>query len=248
MLKCQQMLHSVIISANQEEKAFLKAKEEARKLLITNPDLEKNPDFFLITDLRTIKINQIRELKQAFSLKPYQEKYKVALIKNAHLLTQEAQNALLKTLEEPPPKCFLFLTTNNKEALLSTILSRCQIIELREKSPDQRTEEVSQNHQEVKDLAEKIIKTGVAGRLKLATSLAYNNQEATQFCLNQLAFFRRQMRQKPDRNLVFLNQQFFQAINLLKVNVNPQLVVGNLLLSYPKSLKIEPTGRQGKTS
>ena len=242
------MLHSVIISAPQEESAFLKAKEEALKLLVTNPDLEKNPDFFLITDLRTIKINQIRKLKQALSLKPYQEKYKVVLIKNAHLLTPEAQNALLKTLEEPPPKCFLFLTTNNRESLLPTILSRCQIIELKKKSPDQQTKKVNQNHQATKVLAEKIIKAGVAERLKLATSLAYNNQEAVQFCLNQLAFFRKQMRQQPNRNLVFLNQQLFQAINLLKVNVNPQLVVGNLLLSYPKSLKIEPVGRQGKAS
>jgi len=240
MLKCQQMLHSVIISANQAEKAFLKAKEESLKLLVTNPDLGKNPDFFLITDLRTIKINQIRKLKRNLSLKPYQEKYKVALIKNAHLLTQEAQNALLKTLEEPPPKCFLFLTTNNKEALLPTILSRCQIIELRVKSPDQQMKKTNQRHQETKVLAEKIIKAGAAKRLKLATSLAYNNQEAARFCLNQLTFFREQMQQNPNQSLVFLNQQLLQSINLLKANVNPQLVVGNLLLSYPKSLKIEP--------
>ena len=60
-------------------------------------------------------------------IKPH-NKYKIYTINQANSMTIEAQNALLKTLEEPPEYAIIILITNNKEALLDTIKSRCEII------------------------------------------------------------------------------------------------------------------------
>jgi DNA polymerase-3 subunit delta' len=87
-----------------------------------------HPDFLEISGDEGIKIEQIRELIYKLSLRPYQAKYKVALIDNAENLTIESQNALLKTLEEPKSYTVLILVTSNPGKLLRTISSRAQKI------------------------------------------------------------------------------------------------------------------------
>ena len=72
-------------------------------------------------------IDDIRELKEAVHTLPYQSKYKVYIIDEVHMLTKEAFNALLKTLEEPPAHVLFILATTEEEKLLDTILSRCQV-------------------------------------------------------------------------------------------------------------------------
>ena len=64
-------------------------------------------------------------------IKPYQGPYKVYIIDNADLMTQQAQNALLKTIEEPPHYAVIMLLTENAEILLPTINSRCVMLRLR---------------------------------------------------------------------------------------------------------------------
>ncbi len=75
-----------------------------------------------------IKIEQVRELQAEIMLRPLVAKYKVFIIDNAHILTKDAANCLLKTLEEPPGDSVLVLVSANPAALLPTILSRCQRI------------------------------------------------------------------------------------------------------------------------
>ena len=79
-----------------------------------------------------ISIDAIRDFVQkGVSLPPYEGKYKVYIIEDADLLSVEAANCLLKTLEEPPPYVILILLTSNEGALLPTIVSRCQRLELK---------------------------------------------------------------------------------------------------------------------
>jgi DNA polymerase III subunit gamma/tau len=72
-------------------------------------------------------IDDIRELKEAVHTMPYESPYKVYIIDEVHMLTKEAFNALLKTLEEPPAHVIFILATTEEEKLLDTILSRCQV-------------------------------------------------------------------------------------------------------------------------
>ena len=72
-------------------------------------------------------IDDVRELKEAVYTLPYESKFKVYIIDEVHMLTKEAFNALLKTLEEPPAHVVFILATTEEEKLLDTILSRCQV-------------------------------------------------------------------------------------------------------------------------
>lgn len=72
-------------------------------------------------------IDDIRELKEAVHTLPYESTHKVYIIDEVHMLTKEAFNALLKTLEEPPAHVIFILATTEEEKLLDTILSRCQV-------------------------------------------------------------------------------------------------------------------------
>ena len=79
----------------------------------------------------TLKVDQIRELQHTLSLTPYEAKYRVALLLRFQEANANAQNALLKTLEEAPDKVILLLTADTAENLLPTIVSRCEVLRLR---------------------------------------------------------------------------------------------------------------------
>ena len=76
-------------------------------------------------------IDQIRELKEKIEYSPTDSKYKVYVIDEVHMLTTEAFNALLKTLEEPPAHVIFILATTDVHKLPPTILSRCQRYDFR---------------------------------------------------------------------------------------------------------------------
>lgn len=71
-------------------------------------------------------IDDIRELREGVATLPFESQYKVYIIDEVHMLTKEAFNALLKTLEEPPPHAIFILATTESEKLPETIISRCQ--------------------------------------------------------------------------------------------------------------------------
>jgi DNA polymerase-3 subunit gamma/tau len=79
-------------------------------------------------------IDDVRELREAVHTVPYESKYKVYIIDEVHMLTKEAFNALLKTLEEPPAHVVFILATTEEDKLLDTIKSRCQIFRFRSPS------------------------------------------------------------------------------------------------------------------
>lgn len=88
-----------------------------------------NPDFQEIKpDGNSIKIEQIREMQRRIIEQPIISNKKVYIINDADLLTKEAQNCLLKTLEEPPEFATIILIGSNESKFLSTIKSRCTII------------------------------------------------------------------------------------------------------------------------
>lgn len=80
----------------------------------------------------TISVDEIREqVNNTVAIKPYQGPYKIYIIPQADYMTVQAQNALLKTIEEPPEYAVFFLLTENADVLLPTITSRCVMLKLR---------------------------------------------------------------------------------------------------------------------
>ncbi len=76
-------------------------------------------------------VDDIRELREGVRTMPFDSKYKVYIIDEAHMLTKEAFNALLKTLEEPPAHVVFILATTELEKVPETIVSRCQTFQFR---------------------------------------------------------------------------------------------------------------------
>ena len=79
---------------------------------------------------RDIKIDQIREMQRWVALKPFEGRYRVFIVDGAENLNAESANALLKTLEEPPPQVLLILLATDERRLPATVVSRCQRLEL----------------------------------------------------------------------------------------------------------------------
>ncbi|MDD2921065.1 MAG: DNA polymerase III subunit delta' [Anaerolineales bacterium] len=99
-----------------------------------HPDLniiQAKDDDGLPKENGTLKVEQVREVRRALSLKPYQSKYRVAVFLRFQEANDNAANALLKTLEEAPAHAILILTADTPEQLLPTIISRCEILRLR---------------------------------------------------------------------------------------------------------------------
>lgn len=91
-----------------------------------------HPDLLIVepqgNKVKTIKIDQIREIQKAATTAPFEARERVVLIDDAHLMNDEAANALLKTLEEPTNRMRLMLITDQPHLLLDTIISRCQML------------------------------------------------------------------------------------------------------------------------
>ena len=116
------------------------AKEFARKILCLNKQNQNcatcdscikfnsgnNPDFLeIFPDGNSIKIAQMREMQEKVYQKPIVSDKKVFIIDQVEKMTEEAQNSLLKTLEEPPEYMVIILITSNENKLLNTVKSRC---------------------------------------------------------------------------------------------------------------------------
>ncbi|MDD6439725.1 MAG: DNA polymerase III subunit delta' C-terminal domain-containing protein, partial [Lachnospiraceae bacterium] len=79
----------------------------------------------------SISVDDIRALVSDVQIKPYASRYKIYILPDAQKMTREAQNALLKTLEEPPEYAVIILLSTSRDAMLETILSRCVVLPLR---------------------------------------------------------------------------------------------------------------------
>lgn len=108
-----------------------------------------HPDFQMVSvaaGKKEIGVDRVREVKRFTQLRPMRGAIKIALIDDAHMLTVAAQNALLKTLEEPPDHSLLVLVTSSPDALLPTVRSRCQRVQFSPLPTDMVAEILGRDH------------------------------------------------------------------------------------------------------
>ena len=131
-------------------------------------------------------IDNIRDLREKVMMPPSTGKYKVYVLDEAHMLTPEACNALLKTLEEPPPYAIFVMATTDVHKMLPTVLSRCQRFDFKRISTRQIIERllyVSEQEQvKLERSAAELIARAAAGGMRDALSLldqaiAYSGEE-----------------------------------------------------------------------
>lgn len=213
-------------------------KEKARKIL---EDYQiASVDITILESETTIGINEIRQLKHQFSLKPYSSQFRAGIVFEAQNLTIPAQNAFLKTLEEPPPQTLIVLTVSNKDLLLQTIISRCQTIELPSKDGVELSEEEFRNY-----LSSIIyhLSSGVGEKLKLAQEVAQSRESTISWLDKQTAVLRQllvgESTHKSPHNLtarqIITILRQIQTVKLqIAANVNPRFALENFLLNLPK--------------
>lgn len=144
------ILHSYLFLGTDGIGKLLVAKAFAKKILcLENAEEDclcksctcfnggNNPDFYCINEEgSTIKIDEIRSLTEKVIEKPIVSNRKVYIINDCDKMTPEAQNCLLKTLEEPPEFVVMILISSNENVILNTIKSRCMSIKFKNISDD----------------------------------------------------------------------------------------------------------------
>lgn len=202
----------------------------------------KHPDIKLIEkpeDKNSIGIPEVKEIKKFVSYYPYEAKFKTILIPNANELTPEAQNALLKTLEEHSDTTFFVLGTNSRKNLLQTILSRCSIATVKKedveylKDIDFGSESSEQSTQSLNGLALSDIDKIFAGKdvnkkqkaLELLRQTISEEREVLRIALGE----NKKSQIKASLDKVSLLQKL---VVMVERNTSPKLVVERFIMEY----------------
>lgn len=187
-------------------------------------------DIFILETQGSIGIEDIRNFQKHIILKPIKGKAKAAIIKNSHNLTIEAQNALLKTLEEPPANTYIFLTAETANTLLPTILSRASIIFI-----NQEKEFDEQELQIITDQLHDAFSESIGMKLKLAETLATDKLKAISWFEKAIHVLRKKLVANP--KVEFSNLTRLESLqtthHILKTtNVNARLALEILFLNF----------------
>lgn len=222
------LFQSYLITAPNQVQARQATKKLAKSLGI---DIEKaSPDVFFIrrktpfiTALKKqISIDQVRELKGHIFEKPFKEKYKFIVMENADSATAEAQNSLLKILEEPPAHAILVMEAKNKSQLLPTILSRIILVESKTSPTDEQTQ----------NLLEK--------DLESALSEISTINDPQEFLDRQIIFLtdlliksarKKQASSTSELKIAQAIEKCKDAKEMIEANVNPTFTLANLVFS-----------------
>lgn len=185
-------------------------------------------------DTRSIRIEQIHEFIRKIQFRPYFSRNKVGIITAAEKMTKEAQNALLKTLEEPPQNTLLILTSSSASNLLDTVTSRCKIIDISENKEDKI------NHTTITN----ILKANIVERFEIVEEIikkknkAKVGEEIDKLLFDLTSYFRKLLLSnlKKEKKV----DQIKSVIDLIELtivavskNVNTRLALENLMINLP---------------
>ncbi|HSW88343.1 MAG TPA: hypothetical protein VLG12_04220 [Candidatus Saccharimonadales bacterium] len=195
--------------------------------LATQQQIHKQ-DITVLETEGSIGIEDVRNFQKQIMLKPMRGENKAIIIKDAHTLTTEAQNALLKTLEEPPNHTYIYLLAENTNNLLPTILSRTSVIELTEENQFEEKE-----LQEIQEQINILFSNSIGNKLKLAETLAGEKAVALTWIEKSIYILRQTMIEQTTRaqHFVPLLESLQKTHTILKTtNVNARLALENLFL------------------
>lgn len=177
-------------------------------------------DVLEIVGTPAISIDQIKTVKREMGFPPFNSLRKVAIITPAEGMTIQAQNALLKILEEPATRSIIFLLTNDEDRILGTIRSRCQRIRIKERE------------REWQKIPENLREMTVQEKFALAEEMAKieNCQEVLDGwlvnCWEKLSV------DAKKKELLQFMSEINLAKNMLRSNSNAKLVLENLMLKF----------------
>lgn len=170
---------------------------------------QNNPDILLINQDSGWGIDQIRKISNFLSQKPFSHQSKIIIVSDAQNLNPEAQNALLKVLEEPGQDNYIILTTNKIKSILPTIISRCQTIKISEKSNFENKKNIEITGNLTKDLI-------------LSETLGKDKETILPMLENELYIYQQLLLKNPDQKNKYLLEKIIKAIQMINANVDPR--------------------------
>lgn len=210
------MNSKIIVSENLEDLI-----ENTNRLLqdqqLTNP----HPDL-LYLDQEKLGVVETKQIRQFLSVKPFSAKGRGVVILNAQNLTPDAQNSLLKTLEEPPLQSLIILGVDNESSLLPTVLSRCEIIRIKNQQSRIKLEETKH----LKEI-ESLEKLDIDGKFAII-----EKAEDKDLLLKELIIYYRQKLQQDSTYLEFA-KKLLEAEKWANQNVNLRAILEYLMLNLP---------------
>lgn len=174
-------------------------------------------------------IEQVRNMQKVAYRKPMQGKSKALILEDAEKLTTEAQNALLKLLEEPPQHTFVFLSCTTDANFLPTILSRCKKIVLEEVKEAMSENAIFQ----YTSILESLMSSSISQKLALAEKIAGDKDTLSNTVRGFILFLREKMLEETDNTsfprLLNALQKAFQQIQ--STNVSPRMILEHYFLN-----------------
>jgi len=211
-------ISTIILGKNKEkrEEKILHLVADSKFSLINNPDfkiIEKTKN------KKSIGIEEVREIGKYLKILPISHTQKIVLIKEANVLTPEAQNSLLKILEEPPVYARIILEAETEQKFLPTIISRCQILQA---EPDFLVDETELDFKNI----------SLSDRFDWAEKTSKLEKEEVIKILNSILKTAKKREQKLSKNSINLLLEVID--NLSKYNLNVRLALEYLSLNFEK--------------
>ncbi len=217
-------MQSFLITAKDKNKASIYISDFLKEKEIYPIDV--NQQIFE----KAMGIEDVRNIHKKIILKPFKGKAKAVVIQAYENITTEAQNALLKVLEEPPANTIIIINTSKKELLLPTIISRCKIIELKEKETNLADGDLLQ----LSDILNILLNGKIGDKLKVAQDISKNKDEAASWLEKMSLFVRKKLIENQNDSkypsLLKSLQTTYKAIK--NTNVNQRIALENLFLSF----------------
>ena len=220
-LKSGRLSHSYLISGSEEislGKAIAKhvlCKQEHTGCGSCSSCLklasDNHPDMmFIEPDGASIKNAQVEAFQEFIYIRPFESANKIVVFQKAHLMTDRAQNRILKVLEEPPEYAVFIFLTSQMDLMLDTVLSRCQVI-----SEDETTEPVLDNvmMEKVLELA-KGIETADVGRVfEYGPYLKKEKEKISEFLMMLSILLRDALIYRETNNIHLITRQNLTILN-----------------------------------
>ena len=198
-------------------------------------EVGSHPDISLVAALegkKFLSVAQIRELRSDAFVKAHQAPHRVFIIEDAHRMNEQAQNALLKVLEEPPKNVIFILLTPSKTLLLDTIISRCVLLSVLDSK-----QESSEHFSVANEFIDLLLCGSEYDMLKLLTPYEKSRTDAADFLttLSLCVANRLKSGSAHARVLDKLFDDIKYYSELLSTNINMSLLI-SLIVSRSKSL------------
>ncbi len=198
--------------------------KEVEEILVLNLEgyrTNNHPDLLYFNSDSKLGITEARKIKEFFSLKPYSAKGRAVILEEASNLTHEAQNALLKTLEELPKTALFILCANSDAALLPTVISRCQIIRITNNEL-----RITNNYKE--DI-EKLLESSIEERFEYVEKL----KDREEFFHSLVNYFHQNLASHLRGGNVNFLKKLLLSEEWQKQNVNLRAILEYLMLVMP---------------